>query len=73
MQAITTSERATHKEVLWYAGYTAARGEKRVAEHFMQRGVEHFLPLYETVHRWNNGRHRVQLPLFLATFLCASR
>ena len=51
-------------EMLWYAGYTASRHEKRVAEHFVQRGVEHFLPLYETIHRWNNGRHRVQLPLF---------
>ena len=51
-------------ETLWYAGYTASRHEKRVAEHFAQRGVEHFLPLYETIHRWNNGRHRVELPLF---------
>lgn len=51
-------------ETLWYAGYTAARHEKRVAEHLDQRGVEHFLPLYEAIHRWNNGRHRVQLPLF---------
>ena len=53
-----------HSPVLWYAGYTSSRHEKRVAEHFAQRGVEHFLPLYETIHRWNNGRHRVQLPLF---------
>ncbi len=49
---------------LWYAGYTSSRHEKRVAEHLDQRGVEYFLPLYETIHRWNNGRHRVQLPLF---------
>ena len=49
---------------LWYAAYTSARHEKRVEEHLRQRGVECFLPLYETVHRWNNGRHRVQLPLF---------
>ena len=48
----------------WYASYTRSRHEKRIAEHFAQRGVEHFLPLYETIHRWNNGRHRVQLPLF---------
>jgi len=49
---------------LWYAGYTAARHEKRVAEQFARRGVEHFLPLYEAIHRWNNGRHRLRLPLF---------
>lgn len=53
-----------YSQPLWYAGYTAARHEKRVAEHFSQRGVEHFLPLYDTIHRWNNGRHRVSLPLF---------
>jgi len=58
------AEDSLHSEMLWYAGYTASRHEKRVAEHFEQRGVEHFLPLYETIHRWNNGRHRVQLPLF---------
>jgi transcription antitermination factor NusG len=49
---------------LWYAAYTSARHEKTVAEHLRQREIEHFLPLYETVHRWRNGRHRVQLPLF---------
>ena len=53
-----------YSQPLWYAGYTAARHEKRVAEHFSQRGVEHFLPLYDTIHPWNNGRHRVSLPLF---------
>ena len=58
------AEDTLHSEMFWYAGYTASRHEKRVAEHFAQRGVEHFLPLYETIHRWNNGRHRVQLPLF---------
>ena len=63
-ETITPSETTVHSEVLWYAGYTAARHEKRVAEHFQRRAVEHFLPLYETIHRWNNGRHRVLLPLF---------
>jgi transcription antitermination factor NusG len=58
------ADETVHTQVLWYAGYTASRHEKRVAEHFAQRGVEHFLPLYETIHRWNNGRHRVQMPLF---------
>lgn len=48
----------------WFAAYTSARHEKRVAEHLRQREVESFLPLYEALHRWKNGRHRVQLPLF---------
>ena len=48
----------------WYAACTSARHEKRVAEHLGQRNIECFLPLFEAVHRWNNGRHTVQLPLF---------
>lgn len=48
----------------WYAGCTASRHEKRVAQQLQQRGVQYFLPLYQTIHRWQNGRHRVQLPLF---------
>lgn len=54
----------TESHTSWYAAYTSSRHEKTVAEHLRQREVECFLPLYETVRRWNNGRHRVQLPLF---------
>lgn len=54
----------TGSQMFWYAAYTSSRHEKTVAEHLRQREVECFLPLYETVRRWNNGRHRVQLPLF---------
>ncbi len=59
-----SESRDAYRETLWYAGYTASRHEKRVAEQLQERGVEHLLPLYEAIHRWNNGRHRVQLPLF---------
>ncbi len=48
----------------WYAAYTCSNHEKRVAEQLRQRGVEHFLPLYETVHPWKDRRVRLQLPLF---------
>jgi len=48
----------------WYAVYTCARHEKRIAEQFGQRSIEQFLPLYETVHRWKDRRVRVQLPIF---------
>ncbi len=50
--------------IRWYAAHTASRHEKTVAQHLQQREVECFLPLYESVRRWNNGRHLVQLPLF---------
>jgi transcription antitermination factor NusG len=48
----------------WYAAYTSANREKRVAEQFGQKEIEHFLPLYEVVRRWKDRRVRLQLPLF---------
>src|SRR5258708_19035432 len=48
----------------WYAAYTCARHEKRVAEHLAGRDVEFFLPQYETVSRWKDRRVRLTLPLF---------
>jgi transcription antitermination factor NusG len=51
-------------EPLWYAAYTCARHEKRVAAQLAQRSVEHLLPLYESVRRWKDRRVRLDLPLF---------
>lgn len=49
----------------WYAVYTTARHEKAVAEHFVQRNIESFLPLYRTMRLWKNGcKMTLQLPLF---------
>jgi transcription antitermination factor NusG len=48
----------------WYAAYTCANHEKRVAEQLEQRSVGYFLPLYEAVRRWKDRRVRLQLPLF---------
>lgn len=55
---------AAYVTPFWYAAYTCANHEKRVAEHLAGRGVEYFLPLYEAVHRWKDRRVRLQLPLF---------
>ena len=55
---------AEYLEPRWYAAYTCPRHEKRVAEQLERKAVESFLPLYETVRQWKNGRARVQLPLF---------
>lgn len=53
-----------YQEPCWYAAYTSANHEKRVAAQFEGRGVQHFLPLYQTVHRWKDRRMRLELPLF---------
>jgi transcription antitermination factor NusG len=45
--------------------YTTSRHEKRVAEHFDQRQIEYFLPLYRTQRKWRDGsRVTLELPLF---------
>src|SRR6266851_8884853 len=51
-------------EPRWYAAYTCAQHEKRVAEQFTQRALEHFLPKYASVRRWKDRRVRLELPLF---------
>src|SRR6266566_3595754 len=48
----------------WYAAYTSANHEKRVAIQLGQRSVEHFLPTYESVRRWKDRRKKLELPLF---------
>lgn len=48
----------------WYAISTRSRHEKSVGCLLVRRRIDTFLPLYETVRRWRNGDHRVQLPLF---------
>ncbi len=51
-------------EAHWYAAYTRANHEKRVAEQLVRKRIEHFLPLYESVRRWKDRRMQLQLPLF---------
>ena len=49
----------------WFAVYTTSRHEKRVAQHFAQREIEHFLPTYRTQRKWRDGsRVTLELPLF---------
>lgn len=55
---------AKYRETLWYAAYTSANHEKRVAEQLNLRKVEHFLPLYETLRQWKDRKMRLELPLF---------
>jgi transcription antitermination factor NusG len=48
----------------WYAIYTRANHEKRVAVHLAHLGVENYLPLYKTLRQWSDRRMTVELPLF---------
>jgi len=55
---------ALYTERRWYAVWTRSRHEKAVAEQLERKSVETFLPVYETIRQWKNGRHKVQSPLF---------
>jgi len=55
---------AEQVEVRWFAAYTSANHEKRVAEQLMQRSVEHFLPLYGSLRKWRDRSVKLDLPLF---------
>src|SRR5467141_2797239 len=55
---------ASSLELHWYAAYTCANHEKRVAAELGARDVEHFLPLYSSVRRWKDRRVQLELPLF---------
>ncbi|MGB8538508.1 MAG: UpxY family transcription antiterminator [Acidobacteriaceae bacterium] len=48
----------------WYAVHTRARHEKAVAHRLCERGVTTFLPTFTEVHRWNDRRKTIELPLF---------
>lgn len=54
----TTSERG------WWAVYTRHQHEKAVADMLGSKGLEVFLPVYETLHRWKDRKKRLTLPLF---------
>src|SRR6266852_5202364 len=55
---------ASWLEQRWYAAYTCANHEKRVASEIRARDVEHFLPVYGSVRRWKDRRVLLDLPLF---------
>jgi transcription antitermination factor NusG len=52
------------EEQHWYALYTCANHEKRVASELKARDVEHFLPAYTSIRRWKDRRVSLEMPLF---------
>jgi transcription antitermination factor NusG len=48
----------------WWAIYTRHQHEKVVAEMLTAKGVEVFLPVYESIRRWKDRSKMLALPLF---------
>lgn len=48
----------------WWALYTRHQHEKAVAEMLEAKGLEVFLPLYESIRRWKDRSKLLSLPLF---------
>lgn len=48
----------------WYAAYTSARHEKKVAAQMQGNNIRFFLPLYRSKRRWKDRRKELELPLF---------
>lgn len=64
MSSLTTELPITYTRPYWYAFQTSAHHEKVIASQCEHRGIEYFLPLYQTIHRWKDRRKKVELPLF---------
>lgn len=48
----------------WYACYTRARHEKRVARMLEEREVEGYLPVVRRESRWHDRKKQIDFPLF---------
>lgn len=55
---------AQYSQPQWYAAYTCVNREVKIATQMERRGIEHFLPTYESVRRWKDRRVRLAMPLF---------
>jgi len=51
-------------ESRWYAVHTGVNQEKNVGSQLELRGIEYFLPLYQSARRWSDRRVVLDLPLF---------
>jgi transcription antitermination factor NusG len=47
----------------WYALYTMPRTEKKVEQRLLQKNIEVYLPLIDTVRIWTDRKKKIQSPL----------
>ncbi|TCD48790.1 UpxY family transcription antiterminator [Chlorobium sp. N1] len=48
----------------WYAVYVRSRYEKKVHQWLLEKELESFLPLMETIRQWSDRKKKVYEPLF---------
>lgn len=51
-------------EPQWVAVYTEPNAEKQVAARFLERSIEHYLPLTRKARQWSDRLKMVDVPLF---------
>jgi len=61
---VCSSQLAKPAGSAWFAVNTRSRHEKSVSRILQARAVEAFLPVYESVHRWNDRNAVVTQPIF---------
>lgn len=64
MLALNTTGIETEVSTGWWALYTRHQHEKAVADMLGVKGLEVFLPLYESIRRWKDRSKMLALPLF---------
>jgi len=64
MTILSTSREFGPEEMAWWALYTRHQHEKAVSEMLETKGIEVFLPVYESVRRWKDRNKVLSLPLF---------
>jgi transcription antitermination factor NusG len=48
----------------WYVIHTKPRNEKKVFEQIINKEIEVFLPLIQTVRYWSDRKKKLMIPLF---------
>ena len=63
MENDVTNNTTDTNTLQWYAFYTAARAEKKVAERIADLGFESYVPLRRKLHKWSDRAKWVETPL----------
>ena len=64
IEPVTAAPFCSGPEPQWFAAYTCANHEKRVAGQLADRAIPCYLPLYESLRRWKDRRKKIERPLF---------